>query len=113
VLGVDADADLASGEDVGGQDNAPAEADRSGGADDAARPRRLGAALWTSGPPRAPVGRASCEGVAVRDASKRGTSCPGNVICHPEPSLYDAECKMRDPCALDHLGALKHDRLGV
>ena len=26
------------------------------------------------------------------------------------PSLHDAECKMRNPCALDHQGALQLDR---
>ncbi len=26
------------------------------------------------------------------------------------PSLHDAECKMRDTCALDHLGAFQLDR---
>jgi hypothetical protein len=26
------------------------------------------------------------------------------------PSLHDAECKMRNPCALDHVGALQLDR---
>jgi hypothetical protein len=56
---------------------------------------------------------AALAGLLFVALSRRGTSCLGNVVCHPEPSPYDAECKMRDPCALDHLGALKHDRLGV
>jgi hypothetical protein len=31
-------------------------------------------------------------------------------LARPPKSLHDAECKMRDPCALDHLGALQLDR---
>jgi hypothetical protein len=34
----------------------------------------------------------------------------GHLARKTPPSLHDAECKMRNPCALDHLGALQLDR---